>query len=302
MFTEHFDSTVNITKPKHRASKKSQACSANYVLAPGKRAPETEPFIWEYNKDKLSFDEKLWGERTQTSKPSKEDKDKLIIDYIESKPKHWDWNSIVHENTESKYLLGSCSWGSKFHAGRHAEVPRRSIDNVIILYGAGGTGKSTLARNWDTREGEDLEERYFLRNYDDGHFWGSGKTSYKSQRIIHLEEFCGQESATKFKQICDIGAGGPPVNVKNSSAILNHDSIIITSNTHPAGWYRNMLDKDPKQWMPLSRRFTQVWFFPELRPDGTPNVPTLHEAPYYIDQTEEFKTFQSGLCPSTGPC
>jgi len=169
-FTEHFDSTVNITKPKHRASKKSQSCSANYVLAPDKRAPETKPYIWEHNKDKLSFDEKLWGERTQTSKPSKEDKDKLIIDYIESKPKHWDWNSIVHENTESKYLLGSCSWGSKFHAGRHAEVPRRTIANVIILYGAGGTGKSTLARNWDVREGEDLEERYFLRNYDDGHF------------------------------------------------------------------------------------------------------------------------------------
>jgi len=52
-----------------------------------------------------------------------------------------------------------------------------------------------------------------------------------------------------------------------------------------------MLDKDPKQWMPLSRRFTQVWFFPELRPDGTPNVPTPSEEPYYIDQTEEFKTF-----------
>lgn len=290
VFRSKFTSTVNIAKSKHRASNHGQACSVNYVLAPNKRAPDTEPMIWEHNKKKLAFDEKLWNERTTKSK-SKEDKNQEIVDYIESKPKHWDWNSILHETYESKVLLAACSWGSKYHAGRHAEAPRREIANVIILYGAGGTGKSTLARSWDTRADECLEERYYLRNYDDGHFWGSGKTSYRSQRIIHLEEFCGQESATKFKQICDIGAPGPNVNVKNSSAQLNHESIIITSNTHPAGWYHHMCDKDPKQWNPLARRFTQVWFFPEYRPDGELNIPCKADGiePYYIDQTADFQ-------------
>lgn len=289
-FSDVIGKGCDIKKNKHRASNKGEACSVNYVLAPDKRAPDTEPYIWEHNKKQLSFDESLWKERTtKTSSRSKEDRDKEIIDYIESKPRHWEWNRIVHETYESKLLLGSCSWGSKFHAGRHSEAPRRTIEHVIILYGAGGTGKSTLARKWDIRENEDLEERYYLRNYEDGHFWGSGKTAYKSQRIIHLEEFCGSESASKFKQICDVGTNGPPVNVKNSSAELNHEIVLITSNTHPVGWYHEYCSKDPKQWGPLSRRFTQVLFFPELKPDGSRNTPD--SIPYYVDQTEDFQSF-----------
>lgn len=279
---------VNIKLPSHRISKKSRECAVNYVLAPTKRAPETQPFIWEHNKHNLQFNDKLWGERT--SPPSKQDNDKTIIDHIESKPKHWTWEQIVHETYESKLLLASCSWGSKFHAGRYAEVPRRKIKDVIILYGAGGTGKTTLAQKWDCRDDEDYQERYYKRNYDDGKFWGGGRTGYKSQRVIHLEEFCGQESASKFKELCDLGKVGPSVNIKNGGIELNHDTIIITSNHHPAAWYRHLCMQDNKQWYPIARRFTQVWFFPENKPNGTPNRPTTAEEYFYIDQTTEFNT------------
>ena len=288
IFRSKFESTVNISVPKHRKSKKSVASCVNYVLAPDKRAPETNVFIWQHNKDVLQFNQNLWMRRDNNKNCSKTEKDKAIIDYIESKPKFWDYNRIVHETYESKLLLGSCGWGAKYHAGRHCEVPRRKIANVIILYGAGGTGKSTLARFWDVRTDEPFEERYYLRNYDDGNFWGCGKTAYKSQRIIHLEEFSGQLSASSFKQVCDIGAVGPAVNVKNSSSLLNHDTVIITSNTHPAGWYHNLCTKDPKQWLPLVRRFTQVWFFPEHRDNGEPNIAGPNIEPYYVDQTEAF--------------
>jgi len=290
-FADALGKGCNIVKPKHRMSKKSQACSVNYVLAPDKRAPETESFIWEHNKDKLSFDEALWRERTEKSKSSKEDIKDKQVHYIESKPKHWTWEQIVHESIESKLLLANCSWGSKYHAGRHAEAPRRLIDNVVILYGAGGTGKTTLAQKWDTCNDEDYAERYYKRNYDDGKFWGGGRTGYRAQRIIHLEEFCGQESCSKFKEICDIGKHGPSVNIKNGGVELNHQTVVITSNHHPAGWYRNLCSKDPKQWPPIARRFTSVWFFPEKRPDGTLNIPDSDHLPYYEDQTDQFASF-----------
>jgi hypothetical protein len=282
-------STVNIRKSKHRMSSKSQDCSANYVLAPSKRAPDTEAFIWPHNKRKLEFKQDLWD--SKKSKPSKEDRDKEIVDYIESKPKHWTWEQIVHENVDSKYLLASCAWGSKFHAGRHAETARRTIANVIILYGAGGTGKTTIAQSWSADEMPVIEERYYKRNYDDGKFWGGGRTAYKCQPIVHLEEFCGQETASKFKEICDIGKVGPTVNIKNGGIMLNHETVLITSNHHPAAWFRSMCQKDPKQWNPICRRFTQVWFFPEEREDGSPNRPSEGNPPYYIDQTDDFKSF-----------
>lgn len=287
IFSDAIGKGCDISKPKHRMTAKSQACSANYVLAPSKRAPDTEPFIWEHNKRQLAFDESLWKERTKTDSRTKENRDKEVIDYIESKPKYWTWEQIVHESYDSKLLLASCSWGSKFHAGRHAEAPRRTITNVIILYGAGGTGKTTLAQKWETRDDEDFQERYYKRNYDDGKFWGGGRTGYKAQRIVHLEEFCGQESASKFKELCDLNKFGPAVNIKNGGIELNHETVIISSNHHPAAWYRNLCSKDPKQWCPIARRFTQVFFFPEHKPDGSLNRPTGDDY-HYVDQTEEF--------------
>lgn len=292
-FADKIAKGINIKKPKHRASKRSTACSANYVLAPDKRAAGTEPYIWPHNKTELKFDEALYAERKESVKSSKEDVKDKQVHYIESKPKHWTWEQIVHESLESKLLLASCSWGAKFHAGRHAEAPRRKITNVVILYGAGGTGKTTLAQKWDTREDEDYMERYYKRNYDDGKFWGGGRTGYRAQRIIHLEEFSGQESCSKFKEICDIDKFGPSVNIKNGGIELNHDTVLITSNHHPGNWYRNLCAKDPKQWCPIARRFTQVWFFPELRDDGTPNIPSADQPAYYIDQTEEFASFSN---------
>lgn len=277
----------NIKRQK-RLSTKSRACAVNYVLKPEGRFAGTEAYIWEHCKHPIKFDASLWGQRKNNTSQSKEAKEKLIIDYIESKPKHWTWEQILHESTESKYLLASCSWGAKYHSTRHASAARRTIDNVIILYGAGGTGKTTLAHKWGAVENEDFYERYYRRNPDDGAFWGGGKTAYKGQRVIHMEEFCGQEQLNRVKELCDIGKQGPSVNIKNSGTTLNHDTIIFTSNYHPAAWYRNKWAEEAKQFHPFWRRITQVWFFPSHRPDGTLNVPDENTPPHYIDQTDEW--------------
>jgi len=163
---------------------------------------------------------------------------------------------------------------------------------VIILYGAGGTGKTTLAHNWDIQDSEDFQERYYRRNPDDGNFWGGGRTAYKGQRLIHMEEFCGNEMFAKIKEVCDLGKPGPSVNIKGSGTELNHETILFTSNHHPAAWYRTLWNKESKQFHPFWRRVTSVLFFPSHRLDGTLNIPDSENPVYYVDQTQEWKEFK----------
>lgn len=272
----------NIARAKKCSTSQRQG-AVNYVLKPNGRMIETYPFIWEHNVSNLEY-----KPEHKSTKPSKKDQLETQVKYIESKPKHWTWEQILHETEESKLLLCACSWGAKYHLSRNAGQARREIQKVVVLYGAGGTGKTTLAQVYDIKENEDFHQRYYKRNADDGKFWGGGRTAYRGQRIIHLEEFCGQETAANFKEICDVGKLGPSVNIKNGGTDLNHDTVIITSNHHPAAWYRKLFAEDKKQWIPICRRLTQVWFFPEKRPDGSLNIPDAEHPPYYVDQTEEF--------------
>mgnify|MGYP000308092694 CR=1 FL=1 len=185
-----------------------------------------------------------------------------------------------------------CSFGKKYHEGRQAEIPRRKIQNVVIMYGAGGTGKTTMAQNWDSNDNEDYQERYYRRNPDDKSFWGGGRTAYKGQRIVHLEEFCGQEQLSRIKEYCDVGKCGPSVNIKGSGADLNHETVLFTSNHHPAAWYRGVWNREAKQFHPFWRRVTSVLFFPAHRADGTLNIPDSENPAYYIDQTSDWLEFE----------
>jgi hypothetical protein len=281
-FRNHFGG-VQI-KTSQTQSENQRQCAINYVSDPDKRHPLARFFAWNFNEFETKFDE-----ASATKKISKVDVQEQQRQYIESKPRHWQWEKIVHENEQSKKLLATCSWGEKYHKGRHAEDKTRTIRDVIILYGAGGTGKTTMAQVWDTQDNEDTQQRYYRRNPDDSKFWGGGQTAYKGQRIIHYEEFTGQEAFSRLKEVCDIGKSGPPVNIKNGGTILNHEIVIFTSNVHPAGWFRNLWEDDPKQFHPFWRRVTQLWFYPETRADGSMNIPNAENPPYYIDQTDEWR-------------
>lgn len=271
-----------------KSNNTQRQCAVNYVLDPTKRAPDCICYIWPSNKNELAFDPDARDKRG--SKPEKESEFQRL--WIESRPRWWTWDQIVHENEHSKKLLATCTFGAKYHAGRHAETERRIIKDVIIMYGAGGTGKTTFAQAWDIRDGEDFMERYYRRNTDDGQFWGGGRTAYRGQRIIHMEEFCGQEPFHRIKEICDIGKSGPSVNIKKSGTDLNHDTVIFTSNHHPGAWYKNVWGREPKQFYPFWRRITQVWFFPAHRADGSLNIPSEDTPPYYVDQTEAWLAMQ----------
>ena len=169
-----------------------------------------------------------------------------------------------------------------------------TIPGVVIMYGAGGTGKTTMCISYDAAS--DLEpqnERYYRRNHEDGSFWGGGRTAYNGQRVIHFEEFSGQEPFSRVKEVCDIGKEGPAVNIKGSGTELNHTTVLFSSNIHPAGWYHNLWKLDPKQFHPFWRRVTKVLFFPAKRPDGALNIPDEDNEPYFIDQTDDWKHMRS---------
>lgn len=288
-------SSVRLSKPKFRWSKQSQACCANYCSKPDTRVPDSEPFFWPHNKDPLAFNQTLYDERLGKQKATGggEEERAKIMDHIDSKPMYWTWDAVVHESRESSLLLAHVGWAKAYHQGRGAAAEPRKIVDVIILYGAGGTGKTTMAQDWGAVEGENIQERYYKRNFEDGRFWGGGITAYRGERVIHFDEFQGQMPAGEFKIVCDPGKPGllTKVAIKGTGTRLNHETVVITSNSHPASWYHGMCSKDPKQWEPLARRFTKVLFFPENRPDGTPNRPTSVEEYHFKDQTADFKEF-----------
>lgn len=275
---------VHIRLPRS-VSKFATQCAVNYCTDPKKRAPNTDAVFFCESGTPWKFDDSV----TKKRKLDSEKEEQRL--HIESKPRWLTWEQILHENEYSKALLCACSWGPRYHAARSVSDARRTIQRVVIYYGAGGTGKSTEAKNLGCKPGEPTELGYWKRNPDDGNFFGGGVTAYKGQRVIHFEEFTGNEPFNRFKDYTDIGKEGPPVNIKNGGTFLNHDTVVITSNVHPAGWYRKFWMEDPKQFLPFWRRITEVRFYPELRDDGTVNIPDSANGvePYFIDQTDEWK-------------
>ena len=270
----------NIKRARSHSAKSIQ-CAINYVLKTDTAAVDTVPFIW---KNSCEFSQKVWDER----KSNKKDANAEIIAYIMSKPESWLYDKIVHENDESRLLLASCSWAKRLHEGRGAAAPRRTIQNVVIMYGAPGTGKSTMAEQWEKPDDVEVSDWIYERNPADGNFWGGGRTAYRGQPVIWEDEFTGQERFSDLKKWCDTKHYGTNVAVKNGGRELNHHTFIFTSNVHPAGWYHNMWSKDPKQFGAFHRRVTKVLFFPVNRPDGSRNDPDSDHDPYYIDQSDEW--------------
>nr|BAN59850.1 putative replication related protein [Thalassionema nitzschioides DNA virus] len=277
----------------------------NYVLKPDTRIDGTS-FALEPSEHikHMAFDQGVWNQR-KPKVPKSEAKWQKQVDWILSKPAHWTWSMIVHESYESQLLLGNCSAGRAFHNDRMSNQPRRNIQECVLLYGAGGTGKTTFARNIGTDDDGPLDHRVYLRNFLE-EFWGSGSTAYNGQPWLHLEEFNGQEAFGFLKQIADTsdGAVGPAVKTKGSGTHLNHRGIVITSNYHPATWYRGVWKSDPKQWWPFARRITKVLFFPEFKEDGTLNQPGQDGQTdlYFVDQTDEFRTFSHDYTEAMAHC
>ena len=296
---EAFSPRSDIKVPR-KSCKAQRQGAVNYCAKEYTRIEDCT-YRWMYAKYPIvvAYDEAFAKKASEKKVPEKVKQ----FNHITSKPWWWTWDMLLQESPEAGLLLCACSWGAKYQRSRASGRPRRTIENVVVLYGVGGSGKTTMARNWGSdKDTEDAPAhlRYWKRNYDDGVFWGGGATAYTGQSVIHLDEFQGQEKLADFKEICDVGNVGKSVNIKNGGTDLNHDTVVITSNIHPAMWYRNAIKKDEHHWVPFHRRITKVVFFPEFRADGvTKNRAGEKDAdgviipPYVVDQTDVWRSFDT---------
>lgn len=121
-------------------------------------------------------------------------------------------------------------------------APRRSDHmktQVFVLFGAGGTGKSTFARRLAR----------FLSSDDicSGDIYsvappkGSGLyyDGYNQGDVVIFEEFNGARMVpTTFNQLCDAGEYQVPIH--GGQCQFNSRYIIITTNVHPSQWWPSL--------------------------------------------------------------
>lgn len=104
------------------------------------------------------------------------------------------------------------------------EAPARRPLELIIIWGAASTGKSTLAREIDNN-------LYTVASRDGRWFDG-----YNGHRTILIEDFRCEWSLGHLTTCCDVF----PLSVPTKGGFVNArwERVIITSNTHPKKWYQ----------------------------------------------------------------
>lgn len=209
------------------------------------------------------------------------------IEYMVSHAPTTAFHNLLHKDLKSQKLLGPrIAWAQRFwqHYQENMFAARepRTINEVIILTGGAGSGKTTWAKRHQAPDDEsvvDFNHRVWVQTQNMGRWWGDAKgISYENQSVIIIDEMHSGHPIgfTDFKSLANIGHSGEFVQVKNGSCKLNHSTLIITSNCFPWKWWKTMLMQNTHNWDAFTRRVTKWMHFPILRPDGTRNSASLH--------------------------
>lgn len=112
--------------------------------------------------------------------------------------------------------------------GESAKTPRKIC--VTVLYGPGGTGKSSWAHNTCKELGLSV---YDVINPKKGSVWFDG---YTGQEAIIIDDFYGWLEVSTIFRLLDIYPMQIPVKLAFTWAKWNY--VFITSNNHPRDWYK----------------------------------------------------------------
>ncbi len=255
------------------------------------------------------------------------DSNELVLRLYQEKT----WSQMVCEHT---LLLQNNRGARAYYDALHDQlveaVPDRILEEVVIYWGAAGTGKSTLAKAPDdvkTRESietpKEFKKRVWVQGTDMGTFWGdkAGEKLTGAHEVILIDEMGPGHALTlnRFKELCNLGHYGTQVNIKNGNARMNPKKWVFTSNKDPRTWFKkdfteagagqanwnafkrrvctNVLDEHGRQVVDDNGEAKVKWNvfeFPLYKPDGTPNAPTNHEDMYYHeDHLEKDYPFQA---------
>lgn len=132
---------------------------------------------------------------------------------------------------------------------------RPTAPEVVLLYGPPGTGKTRFVR--DAEQSVDL----FIKPVDKS-FWMDG---YDGHPAVLLDDFAGAAnhvSLTNMLQLIDRYQTQVPI--KGGFTWWQPDRVYITTNIHPANWYR--YEDRLCHYQALKRRFTEVRIFSTADP------------------------------------
>lgn len=161
------------------------------------------------------------------------DEGEKLVDILESCPKQ----AILHGAKITNEYLNR-------QPDRHLEP---SNENIIIIYGKSGTGKSVTAY-------EEFPGAYDLR-LEPGHqlFW----QGYTGEDTILINEF-GRGGGLKYKEIKTLFDIHPmKLNVKHGGTKNVSKKVVITTTIHPKQWYPWIKDKEELQRR--IREFSTMW-------------------------------------------
>lgn len=153
----------------------------------------------------------------------------------------------------------------RFYQDLQFKRPRREEPpNVILYYGETGLGKSRAV--YDAHgESDDL----YVTPLSNGTAWYDG---YDGHPIVLIDDFAGGASHMSLTTLLRLLDRYPvQVPTKGGHTWFHPDTIYVTTNIHPAEWYK--WEKRETQYPALQRRFTSVVVY-----RGNPESPTKTEA------------------------
>lgn len=162
---------------------------------------------------------KSQGARTDLDKLAKRLKKKTFTEFAEENP-----SAIIKYSRGLKVLKTEYN---KLERGTGFRVPK-----IFIFHGETGTGKTRKAYAMDP-------QLYKIPIHESGSLWFDG---YDNQKTLLIDEFYGGIKYSLMLRLLD----GYPLQVqyKGGFVTLNHEQVIITSNSSWEEWYPNVTNTD----------------------------------------------------------